>query len=474
MSVPHMDPEEFRRLGHELVDWIADYHRHVEQFPVRSEVEPGWVRRQLPPSPPVTGEPLSGLVDDLDRVIVPGLTHWQHPSFFGFFPANASFPSILGELVSAGLGVQGMLWSTSPAVTELESHVLDWLVELCGLPDRFRSDGPGGGVIQGSASEATLCAVLAARARAGGDDRHRELVGYVSEQAHSSADKAFAIAGLRPDQLRHVRVDDSYALDPVSLGELVAKDRADGLLPFFAMATVGTTSTTAIDPVPAVAEVCQREDLWLHVDAAFAGAAAVCPELRWVNAGLDRVDSYLFNPHKWLLVNFDCDAFYVADRRPLLDALSILPEYLRDAASESGSVVDYRDWQVPLGRRFRALKLWLTLRHYGAEGLAAHVRGHVAAAQWFAAQVVAEPRFEVAAPHPLSLVCFRLSAGDEANQRLLARLNDSGRLYLTHTRLEGHLVLRLAVGGTYTEHRHVVAAWERIRSTADEVLEETR
>jgi aromatic-L-amino-acid/L-tryptophan decarboxylase len=244
----------------------------------------------------------------------------------------------------------------------------------------------------------------------------------------------------------------------------VAEDRAAGRTPFFAMATVGTTSSTAIDPVPAVARVCAAEGLWLHVDAAYAGAAAVCPELRWVNDGLERADSYLFNPHKWLLVNFDCDAFFVADRQPLLDALSILPEYLRNAASESGTVIDYRDWQVPLGRRFRALKLWLTLRHYGADGLAAHIRQHVASAQWFAQRIDADPRFVLAAPHPLGLVCFRHVDGDDAGQRLLDRLNGSGRLLLTSTRLDGRLVLRLAVGGTWTERRHVEAAWDAIRS----------
>ena len=463
--VPHMDAEEVRRLGHELVDWIAGYHQRVGELPVQATVEPGWVRSQLPPHPPAHGERLDGLAAELDRIVVPGLTHWQHPSFFGFFPANASYPSILGELLSAGLGAQGMLWSTSPALTELETHVLDWLVELCDLPERFRSDGPGGGVIQGSASEATLCAVLAARARAGGHAKHDHLVGYTSTQAHSSVDKAFRVAGFAPDQLRHVPVDDRYALEPEALAAMVAEDRAAGRVPFFAMATVGTTSSTAIDPVPAVAEVCGPEGLWLHVDAAYAGAAAVCPELRWVNDGLDRADSYLFNPHKWLLVNFDCDTFYVADRQPLLDALSILPEYLRNGASESGAVIDYRDWQVPLGRRFRALKLWLTLRHYGADGLATHIRTHVAGAQWFARRVDTDPRFVLAAPHPLSLVCFRHVDGDEAGQALLDRLNATGRLYLTSTRLDGRLVLRLAVGGTWTERRHVEAAWDAI-STA--------
>jgi aromatic-L-amino-acid decarboxylase len=466
MPAPHLDHDEFRRLGHQLVDWIADYHQRVGELAVQSPVEPGWVRSRLPASPPATGEPLDGLVDELERIIVPGLTHWQHPSFFGYFPANASYPAILGELVSAGLGVQGMSWATSPACTELETHVLDWLVELCGLPARFRSGDTGGGVIQGSASEGTLCAVLAARARAGGPARHDRLVGYASTEAHSSAGKAFAIAGFAPDRLRRVPVDRARAMDPDALAAMAAADRRDGLEPFFALATVGTTSTTAVDPVAAVAEVTAALGMWLHVDAAYAGAAAVCPELRWVNDGVDRADSYLFNPHKWLLVNFDCDAFFVADRRPLLDALSVAPEYLRNAASDTGAVIDYRDWQVPLGRRFRALKLWLTLRHYGAEGLRAHVRGHVADAQWFAAQVADHPRLELSAPHPLGLVCFHHVAGDDASGGLLDELNRSGRLYLTHTRLDGRLVLRLAIGGTWTERRHVEAAWDEIARLA--------
>jgi aromatic-L-amino-acid/L-tryptophan decarboxylase len=470
-----MTPEEFRRYGREVVDWIARYLERVESLPVRSPLAPGEVRAQLPPHPPEQGEPFDALLADMDRVVVPGLTHWQHPSFFGYFPANASGPAVLGDLLSSGLGVQGMLWETSPACTELEQHVLDWLVELLDLPERFRSAGPGGGVIQDSASSATLVALLAALHRASGGEVGRSGVGsgryavYASTQAHSALEKAVRMAGLGAAALRLVDVDpDTLALDAGALRARVAADVAAGVTPVMAMAAVGTTSTTAFDPVAAIGEVCREFGMWLHVDAAYAGVAAVCPELRWVNDGVgEYADSYCTNPHKWLLTNFDADAFWVADRAALVGALSVLPEFLRNRASDSGAVVDYRDWQVPLGRRFRALKLWAVIRWYGAQGLRDHIRSGVDAAQHFAAQVAADRRFELVAPHPLSLVCFRLRGPDGPNETLLHRLNDSGTLYLTHTRVRGAFTLRLAVGATLTQPRHVEAAWDTIRTTAD-------
>jgi aromatic-L-amino-acid decarboxylase len=455
----HMTPDEFRRHGTAVVEWIARYLEEVERFPVRSTVEPGAVRASLPPSPPEHPEPFEAVLADVDRLIVPGITHWQSPNFFAFFPANSSGPSVLGELLSAGLGVQGMLWATSPACTELETLVLDWLVELLDLPARFRSDGPGGGVIQGSASEASLCALLAARERAGGAPAIGALVAYASEHAHSSIEKGARIAGLRPDQLRLVPVDGAYAMRPDALASMIAEDRAAGRRPFFVAATVGTTSTNAVDPLPRLVPICADAGAWLHVDGAMSGSAAVCPEYRWIHEGLDGADSYCFNPHKWLFTNFDCDCLYVADRTWLLNALSIVPEYLRNAASDSGAVVDYRDWQIPLGRRFRALKLWFVLRHYGAEGLRHHVRRHVELAAGFAARIEEDPRFELAAPVPLNLVCFRHVAGDEVNERLLEDLNATGRVYLTHTKLDGRYTLRFSVGQTTTEQRHVDGAW---------------
>lgn len=459
----HMTPDEFRRWGHETVEWVARYMEQVETFPVRAAVAPGEIRSRLPEHAPVEGEPFDRILGDLDGLI-DGITHWQSPNFFAYFPANASGPSILGELVSAGLGVQGMLWSTSPACTEVEVVVMEWLRELCGLPERFA----GNGVIQDSASSAVLCALVAARhraTRAGVDPAALQV--YTSTQAHSALVKGARIVGLRDDQVTLIDVDEAFALRVDLLEAAMTHDCAAGKVPFFVMATVGTTSSSAVDPVAAIAEVAAAHRAWVHVDAAYAGAAGVCPELRWVNDGLDKVDSYEFNPHKWLLTNFDCDAFWVADRSALIDALSILPEYLRNAATESGAVIDFRDWQLPLGRRFRALKLWFVLRWYGAEGLQSFIRGHVALAQWFAAQVASDERFEVVAPVPLSLVCFRHVGGDDVNQRLLDELNASGRLFLTHTKLDGRLTLRLAIGSVTTEHRHVAAAWEAIRSAAD-------
>ena len=466
-----MTPDEFRRWGKTLVDWIAHYQQRVESFPVLSRVRPGQIRAALPPAPPPQGDNFEAILRDVDEILLPGVTHWQSPNFFAFFPANTSGPAILGELLSAGLGVQGMLWATSPACTELETHVLDWLVDMLALPSRFKSNSPGGGVIQDTASSAALCALLAARERATDFQTNRRgcdgrLVAYASNQAHSSLEKAAGIAGLGRDNLRLIEVDDRLALRPDALAEAIRRDRAASRVPCFVCATVGTTSSNAIDPLPDLGRLCRAENLWLHVDAAMSGTAALCPEFRWIHNGLEWADSYCFNPHKWMFTNFDCDCFYVADRAALIRTLSILPEYLRNQASQSGAVIDYRDWHVPLGRRFRALKLWFVIRHYGVEGLRHHVREHIALAQEFADWVRADSQFELAVPPPLNLVCFRHRAGDEFNEKLLARLNESGEIYLTHTKLAGRYTLRLSVGQTHTERRHVEQAWRLIRETA--------
>ncbi len=466
-----MTPDEFRRHGHALVDWLADYQQRVESLPVLSQVKPGEIRAALPAHAPEQGESFAAMLDDMERILLPGITHWQSPNFFAFFPANTSGPAILGELLAAGLGVQGMLWITSPACTELETLVLDWLVEMLDLPRHFLSTSAGGGVIQDSASSATLCALLAARERATGYTVNRQggtgqITAYASSQAHSSMEKALAIAGLGRENLRVIDVDDAFAMRPADLEARILADRAAGLTPAFVSATVGTTSSTAVDPLEEIGRICRRHGLWLHVDAAMSGTAAVCPEFRWILRGLELADSYCFNPHKWMFTNFDCDAFFVADRKALIDTLSILPEYLRNEASRSGAVIDYRDWQIPLGRRFRALKLWFVIRHYGVEGLQFHVREHVRLAQEFAAWVQADPDFELAAPAPLNLVCFRLQAGDDANRHLLNELNQSGDLYLTHTVLDGKFTLRLVVGQTHSEAQHVARAWQRIQEMA--------
>ena len=463
----HMSPEAFRRAGYALIDWLVDYRMRVGELPVKSQLAPGDVRALLPAAAPAQGEDFATILADLDRIIVPGLMHWQSPNFFGYFPANTSPPSILGDLLSAGLGVQGMLWLTSPACTELESHVLDWLVDLLSLPQRFKTSGAGGGVLQDSASSATLCAVLAARERVSGYTVRNEgvpagLVAYGSEETHSSLDKAVSIAGIGRANLRKISTDDQLALQPQALSAAIAADRAAGLTPFFVCATIGTTSSLAVDPIVTIAGICKAEGLWLHVDGAMAGSAALCPEYRYLHDGLAGADSYCFNPHKWLLTNFDCDCFFVADREPLIRALTVLPEYLRNDASASGQAIDYRDWQIPLGRRFRALKLWFVLRAYGVEGLQRFIRHHISLAELFAGWVSADPRFELVVPRSLNLICFRKRGTDADNQALLKRLNDSGRLFMSHTVIRGRYILRFCIGQADTKREHVEAAWQLI------------
>ncbi len=474
-----MTPEDFRKWGHALVDWLADYQGRVATLPVQSPMRPGEIRSKLPSNPPPDGEPFSRIMEDLDRIIVPGLTHWQSPNFFAFFPSNVSGPSILGELACAGLGVQGMLWATSPACTELETHVLDWMVDMAGLPAGFKSGGAGGGVIQDSASSAVLCAILAARERATGlasNERGCDgrLVAYASTQAHSSVEKAIKIAGIGRGNLRLIEVDSDFALRPDLLARQIAADRQAGLRPFFVAATIGTTSSNGMDPLAEIGRISNAEGLWFHVDGAMSGTAALCPEFREFQAGLELADSYAFNPHKWMFTNFDCDCFFVTDRRALIQALSVLPEYLRNQATESGAVLDYRDWQVPLGRRFRALKLWFVIRHYGVEGLRHHIREHVRLAQEFAGWVRDSKEFELAAPAPLNLVCFVHRAGNDFSQRLLAEINRTGQVYLTHTVLNGRYILRMCIGQTHTRAEHVRAAWDLIRRTAETLAATTR
>lgn len=466
-----MTPEEFRRYGRAVVDWIADYQERVDSFPVKSKVAPGEVRAMLPSSAPEQGESFENILRDVDRIILPGITHWQSPNFFAFFPANTSGPAILGELLSAGLGVQGMIWATSPACTELETHVLDWLVPMLGLPQKFLSRSKGGGVIQDTASSSALCALLAARERStnfasnalGCDGR---LTAYTSSQAHSSIEKGVKIAGMGAENLRSIAVDESFAMRAGELRRQVEADKRAGKIPSFVCATLGTTSSNAIDPLRDIAAICREHNLWLHVDAAMSGTASLCPEFRAMQDGIEFADSYCFNPHKWMFTNFDCDCFYVADRAALIRTLSILPEYLRNQATESGHVFDYRDWHIPLGRRFRALKLWFVIRHYGVAGLRHHIREHVAIAQSFAGLVRENADFELAAPVPLNLVCFRHRGGDAANQKLMEELNASGALYLTHTKLNDKFTLRMSIGQTHTQMHHVAAAWKRIVETA--------
>ena len=474
LSNYHMSSQQFREYGYALVDWISGYYESVDKFPVLSRVEPGAVRRMFPAVPPHKPESFEQMLRDVEQIILPGITHWQSPNFFAYFPANSSGPAILGDLLSSALGVQGMLWATSPACTELETHVLDWLVSMLGLPEKFLSTSTGGGVIQDTASSATLCAMIAARERSTAYQSNRtgcdgKLVAYTSSQAHSSIEKAAMIAGIGRDNVRLIAVDDHFAMDANALGHAIRQDQDAGRVPFFVCATVGSTSSHAMDPLPQIAALCQQHGLWFHVDAAMAGTAALCPEFRHLQTGVENADSYCFNPHKWMFTNFDCDCFFVADRAALIRSLSILPEYLRNQATESGAVFDYRDWQIPLGRRFRSLKLWFVIRHYGVEGLQHHVRYHVQLAQQFRAWLESDDRFEVVVPAPLNLICFRYRGSDEQNQRLMDALNASGDLYLTHTRLADRFVLRFCVGQTNTEARHVERAWQRIQQEADKL-----
>ncbi|MDG2022221.1 MAG: pyridoxal-dependent decarboxylase [Phycisphaerales bacterium] len=474
---PHLEPAEFERLGSEALRWITNYLDRAETLPVASRVEPGDIRRSFPAAPPETGTSLDDLFEVMDEKVVPGLTHWQSPNWFAYFPCNHSFPSILGELLAAGLGTQGMIWATSPACTELESLMMDWALDAFGLPDRFRtgardgdgsSDCIGGGVIQDTASSATFCALLAARERATDGVAGRDgvsacppLVAYTSEHAHSSVEKACGMAGLGRANLRLVPSDpETLAMRPDELERLMDEDAAAGRIPFYVCTTCGTTSSGAIDDTAAISEITRKHGAWLHLDGAMFGVAAICPEFRWVLAGAEHCDSVCVNPHKWLFTNFDCDLFWVADRQALTRALGIMPEYLRNAPSESGKVIDYRDWQVPLGRRFRALKLWLVFRHYGLEGLRTALREHIAIAQEFADMIDADPDWIRCAPSPLSLICIRHRDGDERTQAVLEAINASGEALLSHTKFDDHYVIRVSIGQTRTRLEHVHKLFE--------------
>ncbi len=464
-----MTPEDFRKNGYALIDMIADYLEGVGDQRIVPDIAPGDVRAMLPEHPPTGPESWSAVMADVERVVVPTITHWQHPNWFAYFPANTTYPSILGELLSAGLGVQGMSWVTSPACTEIETLMLDWMQELLDLPATFRSTSErGGGVIQGSASEAALVAILAARwqATAGtvnatGDTSR--LTAYISAHAHSALEKGLRIAGIGTDRIRIVEHGDDFAMRPDAFARAVEADVEGGFVPFFACSTHGTTSSMAFDPTTAIADVCDVHGIWLHVDAAMSGIAALAPEHRWVNEGLDRVASYATNPHKWMGVNFDCTLFWVTERAALLGALSILPEFLRSEAAASGRAIDYRDWQVPLGRRFRALKLWFTIRLDGVESIRERIRRDVSLTQELASWVAADDRFEIVAPHPLNLLCLRVAGGgDTATDALIERVNAAGRSHVTRTVLDGRSVLRVSIGARTTERIHVESFWHEL------------
>ncbi|XP_028765583.1 tyrosine decarboxylase 1-like isoform X2 [Neltuma alba] len=477
-----MDAEQLREQAHKMVDFIADYYKTIENFPVLSQVEPGYLVKLLPDSAPNHPESLQDILIDVQEKILPGVTHWQSPNYFAYFPSNSSIAGFLGEMLSAGLNIVGFSWITSPAATELEMIVLDWLAKAFQLPDHFCSTGQGGGVIQGTASEAVLVVLLAARhkiLRKVGKSALPKLVMYASDQTHSSLLKACQIGGLNPELCRSLRTDPStnYALSPDVLYEAISDDIASGLIPFFLCATVGTTSSTAVDPLPALGKIAKSHGIWFHVDAAYAGSACVCPEYRHHINGVEEADSFNMNAHKWFLTNFDCSLLWVQDRNALIESLSTNPEFLKNKASQAKLVIDYKDWQVPLGRRFRSLKLWMVLRLYGLEGLRSHIRSHIDLAAHFEKLVRQDPRFEVVTPRTFSLVCFRLLPrpdsghdGNQLNRDLLDSVNSTGNIFMTHTVLSGKYILRFAVGAPLTEVRHVDAAWQILQDKASSLL----
>jgi aromatic-L-amino-acid decarboxylase len=467
-----MDQDEFRRHAHDLVDWMADYLGGIEERPVRPRVTPGDIAAQLPRYPPESGEAMETILDDFRQVVVPGMTHWQHPRFFAYFQANSSPPSVLAEMLTATLAAQCMSWETSPAATELEERMMVWLRQMIGLPAEFV------GSIQDTASTATLCAILAARERATGFVGTESglcglggLTAYCSAEAHVSVEKDVKIAGIGRDNLRKIPVDDDQAMLAAELDRAIAADVAAGLTPVCVVAVLGTTGASGFDPLSDIGDVCRRHGVWLHVDAAWAGSALVLPETRWMIDGVEQADSFVFNPHKWLFTNFDCTAFFVRDAATLRRTFEILPEYLK--TREGANVTNYRDWGIQLGRRFRALKLWFVIRHYGVEGLRSVIRGHIEWAYELADAIEDSDDFELLRRPVLSLLCFRyrpVDVPDEAidamNERLLNAVNDSGRIYVTHTRLRDDYAIRFVVGQTATERRHVHEAWEVLQEVA--------
>jgi aromatic-L-amino-acid/L-tryptophan decarboxylase len=471
-----MTSDEFRKNAHELVEWMAGYMENVEQYPVKSSVKPGEIFQRLPDNPPVNPESFADLLRDFEEIIMPGMTHWQSPSFFAYFPANVSPPSVLAEMLISALGAQCMIWETSPAAAELEEKVMIWLRDSIGLPGSFE------GVIQDTASTATLSALLTAREKITkfkiNDEGFKEspqLRVYCSEQTHSSVEKAVKIAGFGKKNLIKIGVRDDYSINTDNLRKAIKSDIEDRFIPCCVVATLGTTGTTAIDPLEEIGKICREYRVWLHVDAALAGTALLLPEFKWMLSGRDYIDSFVFNPHKWMFTNFDCTAYFVRDAASLIKTFEILPEYLKTRTR--GKVNDYRDWGIPMGRRFRALKLWFVIRSYGISGLQEKIRLHVRIAKNLAEKISIEPDFEIIAPVVLNTVCFRYlpkSATEEQinkiNEKLNHELNDSGKIYLTHTILNNKYVLRMVTSQTSVTWQHVEKAWDLIMRKAREIV----
>jgi aromatic-L-amino-acid decarboxylase len=467
-----MIPDEFRKHAHELVEWMADYMENVEKYAVKSSVGPGEIFSKIPDSPPTHPESFDSVMKDIDEIIMPGITHWQSPNFFAYFPANTSPPSILAEMLIATLGSQCMIWETSPAAAELEEKMMIWLRDLIGLPSGFE------GVIQDTASSATLAAIITAREKSTnfsinseGAEHAGTLKVYCSEQTHSSVEKAVKICGIGRKNLVKISVKEDFSMDPEKLKEAIILDKERGHIPCCVVATIGTTGTTAVDPLRAIGEICRENCIWLHVDAAMAGTALILSEFQWMLDGREYIDSFVFNPHKWMFTNFDCSAYFVKDVEALIKTFEVLPEYLKTRTR--GKVNDYRDWGVPLGRRFRALKLWNVIRSYGTKGLREKIRYHISIAARLSEMISKETDFEILAPVIINVVCFRyVPAGysndqiNALNEKLIHQLNDSGRLYLSHTVLNGKYTLRMVTAQTNVTLEHVEKAWDVIKKTA--------
>lgn len=464
-----MDLEDFRKNGHKFVDWMADYMENIETHPVKAPTKPGEILAQLPDHAPMAPESMDDIFQDFQDIIMPGMTHWQHPGFMAYFPANASPPSILAEMLTSAVAAQCMSWQTSPAATELEERVMDWLRDMIGLPDDFH------GVIQDSASTSMFVAFLTARERLNDfTTNHTGLSAaglhtcYASAEVHSSTDKGIRMAGLGSDNLRKIPVDENFSLIPEELDKAIQADLDAGHKPTCVIATLGSTSLSSIDPLQAISDICKKYGIWLHVDAAWAGSALILPEYRWMIKGIEQADSFVFNPHKWLLTQFDCSAFFIRDKAALIRTFEILPEYLK--TREGDQVNNYRDWGPQLGRRFRSLKLWFVIRSYGITGLQDHIRRHIDMTHALAEQVDREPDFELLAPNPLALFCFRYHPQgiaedqlDALNERIFEAINDTGEIYLTQTRINGNYAIRLVSGGPLTQQKHLDNAWKIIK-----------
>jgi len=468
-----MNLDEFRKHGHELIEWMAAYFENIENLPVKSKALPGEIINQLPESAPDDPEDFDKIMEDFNQIIVPGMTHWQHPGWHAYFAANNSYPSILAEMLTSTIGAQCMSWITSPAATELEERVMEWLRDMTGLPKSFS------GVIQDTASTATLVALLSAREKYTNYRINNEgfygrgvFTIYCSTEAHSSIERAVKIAGFGKEYLRKIEVDDNFAMKSEVLEAAIAHDLDHGFIPLAVVAAIGTTGSTAVDPLYEIGNICKKHELWLHVDAAWAGTAMLLPEIRYMIKGIENVDSYVFNPHKWMFTNFDASAYFVKDKEALIRTFEILPEYLK--TNEGTSVNNYRDWGIQLGRRFRALKLWFVIRSFGVKGLQEKIRNHLVWAADFASWVENDPDFELLAPAPLATVCFRMNPGNldneklnKLNKNLLEKINNTDKVFLTHTTLNGNYTIRFVVGQTRSEKQHIEEAWQIIKQASE-------